>query len=51
MKKLTISEANRLVGRLGGYMGRANDGEPGPESLAIGLRRLADMVTGWKLKR
>ncbi len=40
---------NRYVARLGGYMGRKGDGEPGAESLGTGLRRLADMVWGWKL--
>lgn len=45
----TVGEINRSVARLGGYLGRAGDGEPGAESLGIGLRRLADMVTAWKL--
>jgi hypothetical protein len=45
----TLGEMNRSVARLGGYLARAKDGEPGAESLGIGLRRLADMVTAWKL--
>ena len=47
----TLSEMNRAVARLGGYMGRKRDGEPGPESLSLGLRRLADMVTAWELAK
>jgi hypothetical protein len=36
----------RLVGRLGGYVGRRGDGEPGIQALWIGLSRLRDMVQG-----
>jgi len=35
---------------LGGYLARKNDGDPGAESLGIGLRRLADLTWGWRLK-
>lgn len=38
-----------MVARLGGWLGRKGDGEPGAESLAAGLRRLKDMVDGWRL--
>jgi hypothetical protein len=48
-RELTLAEANRLVARLGGYAGRAGDGEPGAESLGLGLRRLLDLVRGWRL--
>ena len=48
---LTLRDANRLVAQLGGYAGREKDGEPGAESVGIGLRRLMDMVRGWKLRR
>ena len=46
---MTLAEANRQVASLGGYLGRAHDGEPGAESLGIGLRRLADRAWGWRL--
>jgi hypothetical protein len=46
---MTLAQTNRLVASLGGYLGRAQDGEPGAESLGIGLRRLADRVWGWRL--
>jgi hypothetical protein len=49
--RLTLAEANRMAARFGGYMDRKGDGEPGAESLGIGLRRLADMVEGWKLAK
>jgi hypothetical protein len=47
--ELTLREANRLVAHLGGYLGRNSDGEPGVESVGIGLRRLADLCWGWAL--
>ena len=46
---LTLGEANRMVAKLGGWLGRKGDGEPGAESLAAGLRRLQDMLIGWRL--
>jgi len=48
---LTLGEANRLVARLGGYLARKGDGEPGAESIGIGLRRLMDLTWGWRLGR
>jgi hypothetical protein len=48
---LTLGEANRLVARLGGYAGRRHDGEPGAESLGIGLHRLMDLAHGWRLRK
>ena len=49
--ELTLGQANRLVALLGGYLGRKCDGEPGVESIGVGLRRLTDLVWGWRLKR
>lgn len=49
LSPLSPREANRWVARLGGYAARANDGEPGTESLGIGLRRLHDLIWGWRL--
>lgn len=48
--RLTIHDANRLVAMLGGYAGRKGDGDPGPESLGAGLRRLMDITWGWHLR-
>lgn len=39
------------VARLGGYLGRKNDGPPGMKSLWTGLRRLDDLVKGYLLAR
>jgi hypothetical protein len=50
IQQMTLQEANRLVACLGGYVGRRNDGEPGVESIGIGLRRLSDLCCGWMLR-
>jgi hypothetical protein len=39
----------RLIARLGGFLGRKGDGEPGVKTLWRGLRRLDDMVAGYHL--
>lgn len=36
----TIREAVRMIGHLGGHLGRKGDGMPGCESLSLGLREL-----------
>ena len=46
---LTLAAANRLAARLGGYAGRAGDGEPGAERVGLGLHRWLDMVRGWRI--
>ena len=38
----TLQEAVRLLARLGGFLGRKNDGEPGVKVLWRGLQRLND---------
>jgi hypothetical protein len=45
----TLREAVRMTARLGGFLGRKGDGEPGPKTLWRGLRRLDDLTTGWRL--
>ena len=49
-RSMTLCEANRVIARLGGYLGRNNDGEPGAESLGIGLGRLMDMARIWRMR-
>jgi hypothetical protein len=44
-----IGEANRMVARLGGFMGRKSDGEPGTETMWRGLQRLDAMKDVWRL--
>ncbi|MBI3268908.1 MAG: IS4 family transposase [Planctomycetes bacterium] len=43
----TLHEAVRMVGTLGGFLGRKSDGEPGTECLWRGLERLADITGVW----
>jgi hypothetical protein len=48
-KPPTLREAIRMVGQLGGHLGRKTDGEPGTESLWTGLQRLDDMTAMYKV--
>lgn len=43
----TLREAVRMIAQLGGFLGRKHDGEPGPQTLWRGLRRLHDLSRGW----
>ena len=45
----TLGEAMRMVGALGGHLGRKGDGQPGTKSLWRGLERLAGMTDMYKL--
>lgn len=45
----TLREAVRMIASLGGFLGRKRDGEPGPQTLWRGIRRLADITQGWLL--
>jgi hypothetical protein len=45
----TLNEAVRLVGRLGGHLGRKSDGQPGAEALWIGLQRLDDITETYSI--
>jgi hypothetical protein len=49
-RKVTLQQANRMAAQLGGWLARKGDGEPGVEVLQAGLRRLHDMVRGWRLQ-
>jgi hypothetical protein len=42
----SVREIARLTAELGGFLGRKSDGEPGSITLARGLQRLHDIVTG-----
>jgi len=44
-----LREAMRMVATLGGFLGRKGDGEPGTKSLWLGLQRLDDLSSMWKL--
>jgi hypothetical protein len=47
----TLQEAVRLVARLGGFLGRKQDGEPGVTVLWKGFQRLPDLTLMYKLLR
>ncbi len=45
----SLREAIRMVAKLGGFLGRKSDGEPGTETLWRGLLCLDGMTMGWRL--
>jgi len=45
----TLREAVRMVASLGGFLGRKSDGEPGTKSLWLGLQRLDDITTIYRV--
>ncbi len=45
----TVREALRLIARLGGFLARTGDGEPGVQTVWRGFRRLNDMVLTWRI--
>ncbi len=45
---LTIGRAVRLIGRLGGHLGRKRDGPPGAEVLWRGLAKLEAITEAWR---
>ncbi len=45
----TLREVTRLIGRLGGHLGRKSDGHPGPMTLWRGLQRLPDISEMWQI--
>ena len=48
-KPPTLREAMRMVASLGGFLGRKGDGDPGTKSLWLGIQRLDDLSSMWKL--
>jgi len=48
-KMFTVREFVRGVARLGGFLGRKRDGEPGVRALWRGYQRLQDMILGFHL--
>lgn len=45
----SLNDAMRMVGGLGGFLGRKSDGQPGTKSLWLGLQRLDDITVAWKI--
>lgn len=44
-----LQEMIRLIAHLGGYIDRARDDEPGPQTVAIGMQRMYDITRCWRL--
>jgi hypothetical protein len=49
-ESLTVRDFVRGVAKLGGFLGRKHDGEPGVLTLWRGYQRLQDMLQGYHLK-
>jgi hypothetical protein len=47
----TLGEVVRMIGTLGGFLGRKCDGYPGPKAMWIGLQKLAGCAQGWAAYR
>jgi hypothetical protein len=45
----TVQQALRWIARLGGFLGRKSDGEPGITAIWRGWRRLQDMAATWSV--
>jgi hypothetical protein len=48
-KPPSLAEAVKMIGALGGHLGRKCDGPPGVKTIWRGLARLSDITTGWLL--
>jgi Transposase Tn5 dimerisation domain/Transposase DNA-binding len=47
-KPPSVREAVRIIAKLGGFLGRKGDGEPGVQALWTGLRRLMDFTLAFR---
>ena len=47
----TLNEVVRLVARLGGFLARKSDGEPGVKTIWLGLQRVIDFTAGIRYVR
>ena len=45
----TLNQCVRWIASLGGCLGRFRDGEPGVKTIWLGLRRLHDIASTWRL--
>ena len=48
-KPPSLREAIRMVASLGGFLGRKGDGEPGTQTIWLGLQRLDDITEAWRV--
>jgi hypothetical protein len=42
-----LKEIIKMVAQLGGYLNRKSDGDPGAQTIWIGIQRLRDIALGW----
>lgn len=49
LRKLTISEAINMVGKMGGFFGRKSDGNPGFTTIWKGMKKLSEYVDSYKM--
>ena len=47
----TLNEVTRLVARLGGFLARKGDGEPGVKTIWLGMQRIFDFAAGVRFSR
>jgi len=47
--KETIQNAVKMLAKLGGFLGRKGDKQPGVKTLWIGIRRFNDIMYGWNV--
>ena len=47
----TLNEVARLVARLGGFLARKGDGEPGVKTIWLGMQRILDFAAGIRISR
>jgi hypothetical protein len=45
----TLSEFIKIVGKLGGHLGRKSDGPPGPKAMWQGMARVRDFACAWQM--
>lgn len=48
-KEPTLQQAIRMVAKLGGFLARKHDGEPGSMTIWKGLQRLTDIAATWQI--
>ena len=50
-KPPTLSEVVPLIARLGGFLARTGDGEPGVKAIWLGIHRILDFAAGIRFSR
>ena len=50
-KPPSLNEVVRLIARLGGFLARKGDGEPGVKTIWLGMQRIIDFAAGIKFSR